>query len=118
KGLAPAPPADKRTLIRRLSFDLLGLPPEPQEVAEFLADDSPEAWGKLVERYLDSPHFGERWARHWLDVVRFGESQGFERDKLRPFSWPYRDWVISALNSDMPYDRFVERQIAGDVLEP
>ena len=118
QGLKTSPRADKRALIRRLSFDLLGLPPEPDEVAAFLADDAPDAYARLVDRYLKSPHYGERWGRHWLDVVRFGESQGFERDKLRPNSWPYRDWVIAALNDDMPYDQFVRRQLAGDVIHP
>jgi hypothetical protein len=118
KGLTPAPPADRRTLIRRLSFDLVGLPPTPQEVEAFVTDRSPDAYDKLVNRLLESPHYGERWARHWLDVIRFGESQGFERDKLRANSWPFRDWVIKALNDDMPYDEFVRLQIAGDVLRP
>jgi hypothetical protein len=116
KGLTPNGPADRRTLIRRLSFDLLGLPPTPAEVAAFVSDDSPDAYARLVDKYLDSPHYGERWGRHWLDVVRFGESQGFERDKLRPNAWPYRDWVIRAFNVDLPYDDFVCQQIAGDVL--
>ncbi|MBI3865125.1 MAG: DUF1549 domain-containing protein, partial [Planctomycetia bacterium] len=116
KGLEPSRAADKRVLIRRLSFDLLGLPPDPADVDAFLADESPEAYSRLIERYLESPHYGERWGRHWLDVVRFGESQGFERDKLRPNAWPYRDWVISALNDDLPYDEFVRLQLAGDVL--
>src|SRR5262249_25545033 len=98
KGLRFSPEADKRTLYRRLSFDLLGLPPEPAEVAAFLADEAPDAYERLVERLLKSPHYGERWGRRWLDIVRFGESQGFERDKLRPNSWPYRDWVIAAFN--------------------
>lgn len=118
RGLKPSKRADKRVLIRRLSFDLLGLPPEPEEVAAFIADDVPDAYLRLVERFLKSPHYGERWGRHWLDVVRFGESQGFERDKLRPNAWPYRDWVIAALNEDMPYDEFVRRQLAGDVIHP
>ena len=118
KKLSPSPPADKRTLIRRLYFDLLGLPPTPEEIDAFLADKSPDAYAKLVDRMLRSPHYGERWARHWLDVVRFGESQGFERDKLRENSWQYRDWVVAALNSDMPYDEFARLQIAGDVLRP
>jgi len=118
RGLKPAPPADKRVLIRRVTFDLIGLPPEPEEVAAFLADDSPQAYARLVDRLLESPHYGERWGRHWLDVVRFGESQGFERDKLRPTSWPYRDWVIAALNDDLPYDEFVRQQLAGDVIRP
>ncbi len=118
RGLKPSPRADKRDLIRRVSFDLLGLPPEPEEVAAFLADHSPDAYSRLVDGFLKSPHYGERWGRHWLDIVRFGESQGFERDKLRPNSWPYRDWIIAALNDDMPYDEFVRRQLAGDVIDP
>lgn len=118
KGLTPSPPANRRTRIRRLSFALLGLPPSPAEVDAFLADSSDAAYAKLVDRLLASPHYGERWARHWLDLARFGESQGFERDKLRDNAWPYRDWVINALNDDMPYDQFVRWQIAGDVLEP
>ncbi len=117
-GLKASVEADKRTLIRRLSFDLLGMPPQPEEVAAFLVDEAPDAYSCLVERLLESPHYGERWGRHWLDVVRFGESQGFERDKLRTNSWPYRDWVISAFNADLPYDEFVRLQLAGDVLYP
>ena len=117
-GLSLSPEADRRTLIRRLSFDLLGLPPTPAELNAFLQDSSPEAYEELVNRMLDSRHYGERWARHWLDVARFGESQGFERDKLRPNAWRYRDWVIQALNDDMPYDEFARLQLAGDVLEP
>lgn len=115
-GLHPSPEADRRTLIRRLSFDLIGLPPTPEEVAAFVNDPSPRAYEEFVERLLGSPHYGERWARHWLDVVRYAESQGFERDRLRPNAWPYRDWVINALNDDMPYDQFVRWQLAGDVL--
>jgi hypothetical protein len=117
-GLSPSPEADRRTLIRRLKFDLLGLPPSPGEVDAFLADRSPEAYERLVDRYLDSPHYGERWARHWLDLVRFGESQGFERNRFWPDVWRYRDWVIEAFNADLPYDEFVRLQIAGDVLRP
>lgn len=117
-GLAPSPPADRRTLIRRLSFDLLGLPPTPEEVAEFVDDKEPRAYERLVDRLLDSPHYGEHWARHWLDIVRFGESQGFERNKLRPNAWRYRDFVVEAFNSDLPYDEFIRWQIAGDVLQP
>jgi hypothetical protein len=116
--LKPSSEADRRTLIRRVYFDLLGLPPTPAEVDAFVADDRPQAYEELVDRLLASPHFGVRWGRHWLDVVRFGESQGFERDKLRENSWPYRDWVINAFNADMPYDEFVRLQIAGDVLHP
>ena len=118
EGLSASPPAEKRTLIRRLSLDLIGLPPTPTEIAEFEKDDSPKAYENLVDRLLDSPHFGERWARHWLDIIRFGESQGFERDKLRTNSWRFRDWVVNTFNRDMPYDEFVRLQLAGDVLRP
>jgi hypothetical protein len=118
EGLAPSPPADRRTLIRRLSFDLVGLPPTPHEVEAFVNDSAQGAYERLVDRLLDSPHYGERWARHWLDIVRYGESQGFERNKFRPNAWKYRDFVVEAFNSDMPYDQFVRWQIAGDVLQP
>ncbi|MFZ4638752.1 MAG: DUF1549 domain-containing protein, partial [Pirellulales bacterium] len=118
KGLAPAPEADRRTLIRRLSFDLLGLPPTPEEVAAFVADAAPDAYDKLLERLLASPHYGERWARHWLDIAHYADTHGFERDQLRPNAWRYRDWVIDAINADMPYDEFLRRQIAGDVVAP
>ncbi|MEO2092259.1 MAG: DUF1553 domain-containing protein, partial [Gemmataceae bacterium] len=114
--LSPSLVADKRTLIRRLKFDLLGLPPTPDEVESFINDKSADAYEKLVDRYLASPHYGERWARHWLDVVRFAESNGFETNLARPNAWPYRDWVIKALNEDMPYDRFVFEQLAGDTV--
>ncbi len=117
-GLEPAPPADRRVLIRRAYFDLLGLPPSPEEVASFVADPAPDAYERLIDRLLESPHYGERWARHWLDVVRYGESQGFERDKLRANAWQYRDWVIWAFNRDLPYDEFARLQIAGDVVAP
>ncbi len=117
-GLTAAPEADRRVLIRRLSFDLLGLPPTPDEVEQFVSDVSPDAYEQLVERLLSSPHYGERWGRHWLDVVRFGESNGFERDLPRPHAWHYRDWVIDALNRDLPYDEFVRWQLAGDVIAP
>lgn len=115
-GLAPTQEATKRALIRRLSLDLIGLPPTPQEVTAFLNDEQPGAYDRLVDRLLDSPHYGERWARHWLDVVRFGESDGFERNHPRENAWHYRNWVIDALNRDMPYDTFVRMQLAGDVL--
>ena len=118
KGLTPSAEADRRTLIRRLSYDLLGLPPSPDRVERFVHDRDPLAYENLVEELLASPHFGERWARHWLDVVRYGETDGFERNSPRPNSWPYRDWVIQAMNDDLPYDRFCKLQIAGDVLEP
>lgn len=118
RGLSPALPALRQVLIRRLTFDLTGLPPTPEDVAEFLADDRPDAYERLLDRLLASPHYGERWARHWLDVVRFGESNGFERDLPRANAWPYRDWVIHALNRDMPYDEFVRWQLAGDIIAP
>jgi mono/diheme cytochrome c family protein len=117
-GLSPSPAADRRTLIRRLSFDLTGLPPTPEEVEAFVNDANPRAYERLVDRLLDSPHYGERWARHWLDIVRFGESQGFERNKFRESAWKYRDFVVEAFNSDLPYDDFIRWQIAGDVLRP
>ena len=115
-GLKRNPEADRRTLIRRLKFDLLGLPPTPEEVEAFEKDTAPDAYEKLVEKYLASPRFGERWARHWLDVVRFAESHGFEMNHERPSAWPYRDYVIKAFNDDKPFDQFVREQIAGDVL--
>lgn len=117
-GLMLSPPADRATLIRRLSFDLIGLPPPPAEVDAFVADRSPGAYEQLVERLLASPHYGERWGRHWLDVARYTESQGFEYDKLRDNAWHYRDYVIQSFNDDKPYDRFMKEQTAGDVLEP
>ncbi len=112
--LKPSELADRRTLIRRVYLDFIGIPPAPEEVNKFLADKSPDAFGKVVDRLLASPSYGEKWARHWLDIVRYGESDGFERNAPRPNSWHYRDWVIKALNSDMPYDQFVQMQIAGD----
>jgi hypothetical protein len=118
QGLHGAPEADRRTLIRRLSFDLLGLPPNSEDVAAFELDELPNAYERLVDRILAAPAYGERWTRHWLDVARFGESQGFERDKLRTNAWRYRDWLIEAFNSDLPYDEFARQQLAGDVLDP
>jgi hypothetical protein len=118
KGLAPSPEADRPTLIRRLTFDLTGLPPTPEEVTAFVQDRRPDAYERLVDRLLASPRYGERWARHWLDVARFGESNGFEFDELRRNAWPYRDWVIQALNRDLPFDEFARLQLAGDVLRP
>ncbi len=117
-GLAPAPPADHLIMIRRATFDLLGLPPTPAEIDSFLADDSPSAYERLIDRLLASPHYGERWGRHWLDVARFSESHGFEYDHIRDNAWPFRDYVIRSLNADRPYTQFVREQIAGDVLEP
>ena len=118
KGLAPTPPADKATLLRRVTFDLHGLPPTPAELQAFLADTSADAFARVVDRLLASPRYGERWARHWLDLARFSESDRFEYDKMREHAWPYRDYVIRALNDDKPYARFVAEQIAGDTLEP
>jgi hypothetical protein len=114
------PEADRRTLIRRLTFDLTGLPPTPKEVAAFEAeaDVRPDAYERLVDRLLGSPGYGVRWARLWLDLARYGESNGFEYDEFRPNSWRYRDWVVNALNRDIPYDEFIRLQIAGDVLKP
>ncbi|MBI3874769.1 MAG: DUF1553 domain-containing protein [Verrucomicrobia bacterium] len=116
KGLAPSAEADRRTLIRRLTFDLHGLPPTPEEVEAFVADKEPFAYERLVDRLLASPRYGERWARHWLDVAHYGESNGFGMDRPRLNAWPYRDYVIAAFNSDKPYARFVQEQIAADVL--
>jgi len=116
-GLQPNPPADKRVLARRVYYDLTGLPPSPQELSEYLADDRPDAYERLVDRLLASPRHGEKWARHWLDLVRYGESNSFERDAPKPFVWKYRDYVIRSLNNDKPYDQFVREQLAGDELD-
>jgi len=118
KGLQLSSEADRRTLIRRLSFDLLGLPPTPEEVAAFVADQRPDAYEQLVDRLLASPQYGERWAQHWLDIAHYADTHGFERDQRRDQAWRYRDYVIAALNSDKPYDQFLREQIAGDVLAP
>jgi hypothetical protein len=118
RGLTPAREASRRTLIRRLSLDLTGLPPAPEEVAAFLADDSPDAYERLVDRLLASLAYGERWGRHWLDLARFAESEGYESNHLRPFAWRYRDYVIGAFNADKPYDEFLRQQIAGDEMQP
>ncbi len=117
-GLTMSPEADRRTLIRRLTFDLLGLPPTPDEGEAFVSDRDPQAYEKLVDRLLDSPHYGERWARHWLDIAHYADTHGFERDQRRDNAWRYRDWVIRALNADKPYNDFLRDQIAGDVLRP
>ena len=114
KPLRPSDEADPRTLIRRTTFDLIGLPPTPDEVSEFLDDSNPDAFERLIDRLIASPHFGERWARHWLDVVRFAESDGFETNQPRPNAWPYRDYVIRAFNDDKPIDTFLFEQLAGD----
>ena len=116
EGIEPSPETDKATLIRRLSLDLIGLPPSPSEVAGFLAHDRPEAYEYLVDRLLDSPHYGERWARYWLDLARYSDSDGYRQDDFRPNAWRYRHWVIEAFNRDMPFDQFTIEQIAGDVL--
>ena len=118
KGLSPSPEADRRTLIRRLYFDLWGLPPSPAEIQAFVDDEHPRAYERLVDRLLASPHYGERWARHWLDVVHYADTHGYDKDKPRPNAWPYRDYVIRAFNEDKPYSRFVQEQIAGDILWP
>ncbi|MEZ6040902.1 MAG: DUF1553 domain-containing protein [Planctomycetaceae bacterium] len=118
KGLTPSAPADRRTLIRRLSYDLTGLPPTPAEIEAFEQDKGADAWDRLTERLLNSPRYGERWGRHWLDVVKYADTCGYDKDKLRPNAWPYRDYVIRSFNEDKPYGRFVQEQIAGDVLFP
>lgn len=115
-GLEPSERADKTTLLRRLSLDLTGLPPEPAEVERFLNDSKPGSYERAVDRLLASPHYGERWARHWLDAARYADSDGYEKDSPRPFAWRYRDWVINALNNDMPFDQFTIEQLAGDLI--
>ena len=117
-GLGFSPPADRRTLIRRLTYDLTGLPPTPDRIARFVDDPDPLAYEKLVDELLDSPHYGERWARHWLDVVQYGDTHGYDKDKLRENAWPYRDYVIRAFSEDKPYGRFVREQLAGDRFWP
>ena len=117
-NLQPSSMADPRTQIRRLYFDLIGLPPDPKQIKAFESNPSDEAYRKIVNELLESKHYGERWGRHWLDIARFGESDGFERNNPRNNLWPFRDWVISALNDDMPYDEFVKMQIAGDIIKP
>jgi mono/diheme cytochrome c family protein len=116
RGLSPSPPADRRTLIRRLSLDLTGLPPVAEEVEAFVADERPQAVEALVDRLLASPRYGERWAQHWLDVIRYADTRGYEYNTVREHAWPYRDWVIDALNNDLPYDQFLFQQIAGDTV--
>src|SRR5689334_9121802 len=113
--LAPSPEADRVTLIRRLSLDLLGLPPTPAEVDAFVQDKSPNAYEKVVERLLASPHYGERWGRHWLDAARYADSNGYEKDRARSV-WAYRDYVINAFNRDLPFDQFTREQLGGDLL--
>ncbi|HWB10102.1 MAG TPA: DUF1549 domain-containing protein [Pirellulales bacterium] len=117
-GLQPAPPADRAALIRRAYYDLTGLPPTPAEVGDFLSDPSPDAYERLVDRLLASPQYGERWARHWLDTVRYAETNSFERDGAKPHAWRYRDYVIRSFNGDKPYDQFIREQLAGDEMSP
>ncbi len=116
EGVQPSPEADRITLIRRLSLDLIGLPPTPEEVANFVSDPRPDAYERLVDRLLDSPHYGEKWARQWLDLARYADSDGYEKDNVRPYAWRYRQWVIEALNRNLPFDQFTIQQIAGDLL--
>ena len=118
EGLKPTSKADKRTLIRRATYDLIGLPPTPEEVETFLADKSEDAFENLVERLLASPKYGEQWGRHWLDVVRYADTDGFANDYARPNAWRYRDYVIRAFNDDKPYNEFIMEQIAGDEMNP
>ncbi|MEZ6072840.1 MAG: DUF1549 and DUF1553 domain-containing protein [Pirellulales bacterium] len=118
RGLAAAPPADRQTLVRRAYFDLLGLPPTPEQVEAFVSDTSDDAWPRLIDELLASPHYGERWGRHWLDVARYADSGGYETDIYYRNAWRYRDYVIKSFNDDKPYDRFVQEQIAGDELWP
>ncbi len=117
EGLTPGPPAARVALIRRAYYDLIGLPPTPEEVDAFLADKSADAWEKLVDRLLERPQYGEKWGRHWLDLVRFAETHGYERDSVKPFAWRYRDYVIDSFNGDKPYDQFLREQLAGDELD-
>jgi len=117
-GLKPAEPASRAQLLRRATFDLIGLPPTPAEIDAFVSDRDPQAWAKVVDRLLASPHYGERWGRHWLDLARFAESNGYEFDEPRPNAWRYRDYVIQSFNADKPYDRFIKEQLAGDELFP
>ena len=116
KNITPSPEADRATLLRRLSFDLLGLPPTPEQVRAFVADTRPDAYERVVDELLASPHFGERWGRHWLDLARYADSDGYEKDSPRPYAYLYRDWVIDAINRDLPFDQFTIEQLAGDLL--
>src|SRR4051812_48241196 len=117
KGLTPTAPADRVALARRVYYDLTGLPPTPEQIDAFVNDKDPNAYEKLLDQLLDSPHYGEKWGRHWLDLVRYAETHGSERDSPKPFAWRYRDYVIDAFNKDKPYDQFIREQIAGDELE-
>ena len=117
-GLKPSEPPDRRTLIRRVTYDLHGLPPTPDEIDAFVGDTSTDAYEKLIDRLLASPRYGERWGRHWLDLVHYGDTHGYDKDKRRDHAWPYRDYVIKAFNEDKPYSRFIKEQLAGDLLYP
>ena len=117
-GMRLSPAADKRTLIRRLYYDLIGLPPTPEQVKNYIDDNSSDAYEKIVNQLLESPRYGERWARHWLDIVHYAETHGHDQDRIRTNAWPYRDYVIASFNSDKPYSKFVQEQIAGDTLFP
>jgi hypothetical protein len=116
ENIAPSPEAPKLTLLRRVSLDLTGLPPTPEQVRDFLADTRPDAYERLVDTLLNSPHYGEKWARYWLDLARYADSDGYEKDRSRPWAWRYRQWVIDALNRDLPFDQFTTQQLAGDLL--
>ena len=116
KGLPVPKAATRRALIRRVTYDLTGLPPTPEAVEAFVNDPSAQAWENLVDRLLESPHYGEKWGRHWLDLVRFAETNSYETDEVKPHAWRYRDYVIRAFNTDKPYDRFIREQLAGDEL--
>ena len=116
--MKPSGPADKALLLRRVTFDLIGLPPTPEELQQFLSDKSPGAYDKVVNRLLESPRYGERWARHWLDVVHYADTHGNDQDRIRTNAWPYRDYLVRSFNEDKPYARFVEEQVAGDILFP
>ncbi|HZE98860.1 MAG TPA: PSD1 and planctomycete cytochrome C domain-containing protein [Planctomycetota bacterium] len=118
KGFEPSPEADRRSLLRRVTYDLIGLPPTPEETDAFLSDPAPDAYEKVVDRLLASPRHGERWARHWLDAVHYADTHGHDQDRPRPNAWPYRDYVVRAFNEDKPYAQFVQDQLAGDVLRP
>ncbi len=115
--MTPAPAADRRTLIRRLHFDLIGIPPSEEQIEDFVADPAPNALENVIDRLLEMPQYGQRWARYWLDLARYADTSGYERDQEKPFAWKYRDWVVNALNADMPYDQFIVEQIAGDEIE-
>src|SRR5688572_26865406 len=118
QGLTPAPPADRATLARRVYLDVTGLPPTPEQVSAFVNDRAPRAWSRLIDKLLATPEYAERWAQHWLDVVRFAESDGFEYDTHRSNAWEYRDYVIRSFQEDKPYDQFIREQLAGDEIDP